>query len=154
MYILVIGSGAGGLGAAAPPPDFGKNMDLFDFVIMNLTFFRFSPPPILEFSGPPWCSYNFISSRYTLWRQRLVPYCVVWPGLRLGASVSRGTVPLPRWPLRNPGSGCCWSHSWCIVHAPLHVVPGAWPRTSLHPQGLCFLLFCVFSVYSGYGPGF
>ena len=47
--IRSMGSGAGGQG----PPDLGKNMDLFDFPIMNLTFFRFRPPPqILGSSGP------------------------------------------------------------------------------------------------------
>ena len=41
------------------PPDFGKNMDLFDFVIMNLTLFGFHPPPpILKFSGPMHWSMN------------------------------------------------------------------------------------------------
>ena len=32
-------------GRGGRPQDFGKIMDLFDFVIMNLTFFRFRPPP-------------------------------------------------------------------------------------------------------------
>ena len=61
----------------------------------------------------------------------------VWPGLRLGASVSRGTAPLPRAPLRHPGSGR--SHSWTMPL--LHVVPGTWPLTSslLYKHYLFFL---------------
>ena len=73
----------------------------------------------------------------------------MWLGLRLGASVSRGTAPLPRAPLRHPGSGC--SHSWSM---PLYMKFQELDLSPLHsyistiiffaPRGLAFFSFlCV-----------
>ena len=80
----------------------------------------------------------------------------MWLGLRLGASVSRGTAPLPRAPLRHPGSGC--SHSWSM---PLYMRFQALDLSPLHsyilfsspPEALPSFPFCVFSVRTGYEPG-
>ena len=62
-------------------------------------------------------------------------------------SVLRST----RAPLRNPSSGSCWSHFWCVPH---YMQPQALDLTSftpslisithsLHPQGSCISSFCV-----------
>ena len=63
-------------------------------------------------------------------------------------------------PLRNPRTGCCWSHSWCVPSYVEHQAPDLSPLTllhsyiSIHPLRSCGpFQFCVFSVITGYEPG-
>ena len=103
-----------------------------------------------------WLYIYFINNKKTCgasdWRR------TVWPGLRLGASVSRGTAPLPMAPLRHPGSWC--SHPWSMPRymyfqaldfSPLHYYIHYYISTiySLRPQGLCrFSFLCVLGQYT------
>ena len=115
----------------------------------------------------PWKQRDTLSSRVdyesaqrdTVWRQRLAP-CFVpsalrfgTSGLRFGASVNRGTVPLLRAPLHNPRPESCWSHFWCVSvtcssrHLTSHLFHSYISTAhSLRPQGLCFL--CVLGRFS------
>ena len=60
-----MGSAAGGAGGAAAPPDFGENMDFFDFCNDKSDFLSIpppQPPQILESSGP----HEYIASQFPL----------------------------------------------------------------------------------------
>ena len=63
---LPMGSGAGGEQGRPPPPDFEKNMDLFDYCNYESDS---PPPPILGSSGPhaelPPCPYGSYSFDYS-----------------------------------------------------------------------------------------